>query len=132
MGTTYSSKFNLAADKVVAMSELKAKTNALYKTELTTGEKAFLYLVDKPASIVAGLVMAFSGKAASKSGAYFDTDGLKMYVSGGYMNSVIDNAPFTASKAFDAKTHELTAKAFDQCEDHSKKPIMQKASMKKL
>ncbi len=123
MSSPNQTSFNLAAEKVVALKELKQKTDALYKTELSFGDKCFLYLVDRPASIVVALISAVKG-STPKKGAYVDMKELRMYGSGEFIMNSYKHAPFTLSKAFDQKTLALTQKAFEQCTDHSQLPVM--------
>ncbi len=120
--------FSEAADKVVSMSELRKKTKAIYKAELSVGEKIYLNVVDKPASLLVGSVIAIKNaiKGTKPEGGYVDDSNFppKMYISGAFMAATLDSNPPLTPK-WDAKLIEMTKRAFDQCEDVSKTPKMQ-------
>lgn len=130
MASQFSTSFNLASDKVVQLKEFRQKTKALYKAELSVGEKLFLNLIDKPVSAVAGAVIGLKGafdKKSKISGAYFDDEHFSIYMSGAYMQQAMNNVQgFMLNKKFQEKINGLAAKAFEQSEDHSDKPIMQR------
>ena len=119
--------FNSQADKVVWMGEFRAKTKALYKSELTLGEKIFLNAVDKPASVLAGVIIAVKDIAqkAKQEGAYIDPSAFRMYCSGAFMAAAMEKTEKTHlqfGSSFQAKINDIAARAFDACEDYSKKP----------
>lgn len=129
MASKFSTSFNVPASKVVRMSEWKQKTNALYQTELSTGERIYLTVVDKPLSLLLGLGIglkaAFSG--AGMPGVYINRQDSEAYVSGVFLEQLVDTCSrFTFNTRHQAKLNGLVVKAFEQSEDHSKKPIMQR------
>lgn len=129
MSKQISQSFNIAADKVVSLKEWRQKTNAHYNETLTTSEKVFLNLVDKPLSVAAGL--AFGLKAAlsgnGMKGAYFDTATSATYVNGAYITALANDYKRTAlNQKFQNKINSLAVKAFDECEDYSQSSLMQR------
>lgn len=129
MSKPLSNSFNLEAGKIVANKEWRQKTKVLYRAELSATEKAHLYLVDRPLSAVAGVAMGVRdifNKKGSK-GAYLNTEPFGLYVSGAFLNDLMSDSwlqPLMLDKKFQAKINALAAKAFEQCEDVSQKPIM--------
>lgn len=128
MNKSPSEIFNAAAGKVVAFKELRQKTNALYKQELSLGEKFFLYAVDKPASVVVGIYAGIRQVITGDKpeGAYISTSPFGVYATGGYLAAQMEKAaPYMPNKKFQEKINGMAARAFEQCEDHSQKPVMQ-------
>ena len=126
---TTKNSFNLAADKVVAMKEWRQKTNALYKAELTTGEKIFLNAVDRPLSVLFGLGLAAKNMFNSKSstGTYLDEKTFSLYVSGAALNDIIQQGqPLVVNRKFQDKIDDIATRAFDASADVSQQPIMKK------
>jgi len=124
---------NLPADKVVRLKEWKQNTKALYKAELSTGEKLFMNVVDKPLSVVAGFAIGIKSRFNKKSkieGNYFDPQGSfgsLLYVSGTAAQQTLEAAQgFMLNKKYQDKINSLSAKGFEQSEDVSSKPIMQR------
>jgi hypothetical protein len=130
MASQFNTSFNVATDKVVRMKEWRQKTKALYKEELSVGEKLFMNLIDKPMSLIGGLVIGAKGVFNKKSkinGAYFDAEHFSLYASGAYLQQTISAAEsFLLNKKYQEKINGLAAKGFEQSEDVSAKPIMQR------
>lgn len=119
--------FNVVADKVVNLRELNKRIAEAHAANLTSGEKVFLKYVDKPLSLIAGLIPSFNTPRKGMTGVYFDTRNPCFYVSGVALNRTFAKAAaFTLVPGFQDKTNKLTAEAFEQCEDLSQKPIMAK------
>lgn len=124
MASQFNATFNGASDKVVKLSEWAKKTRALYKENLTLSEKLFLNLASRPMAVVAA---ACTFNNSSMRGAYLDTDTNEIYVSGALIqNKEKETQAFMPNEAFQKKINGLSSVAFDQSEDHSAKPIMQR------
>jgi hypothetical protein len=114
--------FNDAADKVVSFKEMRQKTKALYKAELSLGEKFYLYAVSYPLSPIQAIAALVHGKP---EGSYIDDQKFppKLYANGAYMAAILKSSEAVSPK-LEGKLNELSAKAFEQCEDISKTPTM--------
>lgn len=128
--TSLDGTFNDVAGKIVSYKELRERTNAIYKTELSLGEKLFLNLVDRPGSLILGTILAVKDAITNKKrpATYVDTQPFppKMYVTGAFMASIIKDATrLSITPGWDAKMVRLTKRAFDACQDFSQTPKMQ-------
>lgn len=129
MNTKASEIFNAASEKVVSMDEWNKKSDVLYKQELTIGEKAFYYLVDITVSLFSAVADVFNqavGRQEKDDGLYVSDTG-SVYLSGAYLEAKLKSVPsYMPNKKFQDKVDGLAAQAFEQCEDHSQKPVMQR------
>lgn len=122
--------FNDVAGKVVSYKELRERTKAIYKTELSLGEKLFLKCVDKPVSLVLGGVLAVKDAIThtKRPVCYVDTQSFspRMYVTCAFMASIVKDATrLSFTPGWDAKMVRLTKRSFDACQDFSQTPKMQ-------
>lgn len=115
-------QFNVASEKIVQLDEFVHKVNARYKQELSFTDQLFLNLVDRPLSMVAGMMMAFKIAAEPETrGAGFLIDPItrEKYVDGSALNLMMNNMPYSINKKFDQKLCDIAVRTFNECEDYS-------------
>lgn len=125
------SQFNVNAEKLVSVAELKQRVNTLYKQGLSTSEKIRLNVVHKPISAFQGIATAWA--------ALRDTDETSVQIyrnlykdpfENGYMNGTAMNGLLKKSlsgkvnNAFQAKINRLSVQAFEECQDYSKDDVL--------
>lgn len=124
--------FNVSADKVVKLSDIRKRAKELYSENLGLGEKAWFYAVDKPLSVFKGLVESVKlvtnkdckaqYQAANEDGSlgyYRDRDGA-VYASVATIDHLVATVcQVRLGKAFNDKIHRLAAQAAVEAKDYS-------------
>ncbi|MFH1158797.1 MAG: hypothetical protein V1721_07990 [Pseudomonadota bacterium] len=123
--------FNYAANKIVDTDECFQKAIALYKKELSIGDKLFLGFVDMPLSVMAGVALGVKGwfNKEVREGLYVAKNSKKIYASGAHKQKVRD---FTSrfiplnrlNKGYQDRIDRLDEKAFEQSKNYSEDPVI--------
>lgn len=121
--------FNIAAEKIVDLKELKTTLEEIYTDELNVLERAAVYGLARPMGFAAGLYIGFSTVAKREDPSflgYRDANDNK-YVSGENILQIRDKMGFLVTNTkFQEKLDEIGLRAFDACTDHSDKLAQRK------
>jgi len=132
MSNALSAKYNVPADKVVSLKEVRARGKQLLKANLSLGEKAYLNVVDKPVSVVIGLTrgikQVFNSRATCAKLIALNTDGTPgvyrgekgAYVTVATLEHLVQGSErYTLSKSLQAKITGAAVQAIQEARDYA-------------